>query len=116
SESATASLRPKLTVVYATGAPVVAPPTARSDANGDGKSDIVWYNTSTGVVATWWMDGFTMQNGATIGTVPPPNYVALGVGDLDVDGKADILWRNVVTGDIYVWFIDGTTIKATSST
>jgi hypothetical protein len=31
-----------------------------NDLNGDGKSDFVWRNTSTGATAVWLMDGATI--------------------------------------------------------
>jgi hypothetical protein len=30
------------------------------DADGDGKSDVIWHNRSTGQVAVWRMDGLTL--------------------------------------------------------
>jgi len=36
------------------------------DLNGDGKSDIVWRNASTGQVTGWLMNGTTMSSWATL--------------------------------------------------
>jgi subtilisin-like proprotein convertase family protein len=41
---------------------------ALADYNGDGKADIVFYNNQ--VLATWFMDGATMLNGAFFNTAP----------------------------------------------
>jgi hypothetical protein len=37
------------------------------DLNGDGKSDIIWSNTSGGVIAIWFMNGTTYTPGAYYG-------------------------------------------------
>ncbi len=65
---------------------------ARFDFNGDGTSDILWYNSSTSAVGM-----FRMQNGV-------PTWVGIGqggagwsivgVGDFNGDGTSDILWYN----------------------
>jgi hypothetical protein len=36
------------------------------DFNGDGKADILWQNTSTGMVTMWLMNGTSMTNWAII--------------------------------------------------
>ena len=40
------------------------------DFNGDGKSDILWRDTTTGETAIWFMNGGTMTSFADFGTVP----------------------------------------------
>jgi hypothetical protein len=40
------------------------------DFNGDGKSDILWQNSSTGQRAIWLMNGTTLQSVVSLGTVP----------------------------------------------
>ena len=98
--------------------PTVALP-PRSDANGDGNTDLFWRNGATGDVNVWLLDPTTQQvlpDSDSIANVADPSWVILGTGDFDGDGKADLLWRNTVTGDVNVWFMDGTTIKAGSGT
>ena len=85
--------------------------TADFDVDGDGKTDIVWRNSSSGVVALWLM------NGTTIATPGFPAGVSLvweiaGVGDVNGDGKADVIWRNSTTGTVAVWLMDGLTITS----
>jgi FG-GAP-like repeat/FG-GAP repeat len=69
------------------------------DINGDGKSDIVWRNMSSGNVVISLMDG----NAATwrgITQSPIATTVRLeAIGDFDGNGKADLLWRNTRTGN-----------------
>ena len=58
----------------ASGAGVGSAPTSWSivetgDFNGDGKSDILWQDTS-GNVAMWFMNGVQVAQSAGVGTVP----------------------------------------------
>ncbi len=39
------------------------------DFDGNGKSDIVWHDTS-GDIAIWFMNGTTIASGAGLGTIP----------------------------------------------
>jgi hypothetical protein len=48
------------------------------DLNGDGRSDILWRNTSSGVVQAWFMNG-TSFSSANIGSAPS-NWLALAGG------------------------------------
>jgi hypothetical protein len=41
-----------------------------SDFNGDGKSDILWRQASTGVVSMWLMNGGVIQSSGGGWTVP----------------------------------------------
>jgi hypothetical protein len=40
-----------------------------SDFNGDGKSDILWQNSSTGQRLIWLMNGTTHTSNVSLGTV-----------------------------------------------
>jgi hypothetical protein len=86
-----------------------------SDFNGDGKSDILWRNPSTGQVAIWEMDGTTLLAGSGfINATPDATWQIAGTGDFNGDGKADILWRNASSYQMAVWEMDGTTLLAGS--
>jgi len=78
------------------------------DFNGDGKADILWRNSSTGVVTMWLMDGTNMTSWAPIVGSGNTDWTVAGVGDFNGDGKADILWRNSSTGMVTMWIMDGT--------
>ena len=56
------------------------------DFDGDGKSDLLWRNTTTGQVYIWIMNGSTLTSGASLGYVSSDWSVA-GTGDFDGDGK-----------------------------
>jgi hypothetical protein len=61
------------------------------DFTGNGTSDILWQNPSTGDTQEWLID-----NGAWAGTVDlgvhPGNYRVAGVGDFFGNGIDDVLW------------------------
>ena len=82
------------------------------DFNGDGKSDILWRNSSTGVVSMWLMDGTNMTSWATILGSGNTDWTVAGVGDFNGDGKADILWRNTSTGMVTMWIMGGTNMTS----
>ena len=76
------------------------------DFNGDGKSDIVWRDTS-GNTAIWLMNGAAVLSAGGLGNVPTTWSIAL-TGDYDGDGKSDLLWRDT-SGNTAIWFMNGTT-------
>jgi hypothetical protein len=47
----------------------MSPVAETGDFNGDGKSDILWQDTS-GKVAIWFMNGTQVAQSAGVGTVP----------------------------------------------
>ncbi|MFO1474716.1 MAG: VCBS repeat-containing protein [Lysobacterales bacterium] len=71
------------------------------DYNGDGKSDILWRNATTGADSIW-----LSANSATkqaVATISDTTWQVAGSGDYTGDGRADILWRNSVTGANSLW-------------
>jgi neprosin-like protein/VCBS repeat protein/FG-GAP repeat protein len=81
---------------------------AAGDLNSDGKTDIMWQDTSNGQVYIWFMDGQGNQQGGRYiqngSTFPGWNIVA--GGDLNSDGKSDLIWQNASSGQAYIWFMD----------
>ncbi|WP_424889708.1 FG-GAP repeat domain-containing protein [Streptomyces sp. XH2] len=82
------------------------------DFNGDGKTDLLWHNTTTGEVGTWLLDGRLNV------TANPPlswrcgpecnrDWKLSGTGDFNGDGKTDLLWHNTTTGEVGTWLLDG---------
>ena len=86
--------------------------TGGCDFNGDGKTDILWRNKSTGQNVVWLMNGTALSSYSWIDTVADTNWQIVGTGDFNGDGKTDILWRNKSTGQNIVWLMNGTTYSS----
>ena len=71
------------------------------DFNGDGKSDLLWRNSSTGADVIWQSGNIKTPMAVT--GVTDQHWVIAGRGDFNGDGKADILWRNTSTGADVIW-------------
>src|SRR5206468_2742131 len=80
------------------------------DFDGDGKTDVLWRNSSTGENYIYLMNGTSIAGEGYLRTVADQNWQVAGVGDFNGDGKDDILWRNHATGEGYVYLMNGTTI------
>jgi len=80
-----------------------------ADFDGNGKADILWWNTERAEVWIWPMNGAAVVEENYVGTVADTNYRIQAAGDYNGDGNADILWRNIVQGDVWVWLMNGTT-------
>ena len=78
-----------------------------ADLDGDGRSDLVWRNGTTGATAVWLMNG--LARGGTAVFADAPDWLVRRTSDLNGDGKADLVWRNRVNDFTGVWLMDGTT-------
>ena len=89
------------------------------DFNGDGKSDILWRDTS-GTLIDWTMNGsqiasiqeVTLQGSPA---TPDASWQIAQIGDFNANGKSDILWRNS-DGALAEWTMNGAQIAATQET
>ncbi|MBI4768083.1 MAG: S8 family serine peptidase [Deltaproteobacteria bacterium] len=79
------------------------------DFNNDGKSDILWRNTTNGDVRVWLMNGTTINNEVLTYLGAALVWEIVGTGDFTGDGKTDILWRHKTSGDVGLWTMNGTT-------
>lgn len=89
-----------------------APLAVGADFNGDGWSDLLWQNTTTGECSAWLMNGLTKTGSVVLGTAGV-GWQIVGTGDFNGDEKSDILWRNQSTGANRVWLMSGTTVAST---
>lgn len=92
------------------------------DFNGDGASDLLFRNKSTGGVVYWHLEsdgGGGVKLGKT-GTFEKPGYGdwrVVGIGDMNKDGRSDLLFHQKSTGRLAYWFINsaGTAIMSGGS-
>ena len=86
-------------------------PAFLADFDGDGRTDILWRNASTGDTAIWLMDGLSVKpGGAAVILSGALGWTVTNVRDLDGDLKADLIWRSS-TGATAAWLMDGVSAK-----
>jgi hypothetical protein len=90
-----------------------------ADFNGDGKSDVLWRQGTSDLLAVWLMNGSTISSGDTVtfqgaAVKPDSSWSVAAVGDFNGDGDADILWRQN-TGALADWSMNGSTITSSAS-
>jgi hypothetical protein len=90
-----------------TGATTPTPPLGKSDFNGDGRSDILWYNTETGALQAMQTNGFSTSSPALIDQEGDLNWKVVAVADLNGDGRADVVWQHATTGQVYGLLMNG---------
>ena len=103
-----ARLKDRATIVDEKGSPfLVGDPwriVGAQDLNGDGQSDIAWYNRLNGTIQVWLMDrhrvtrrvAVTDENGGTLTLGAPP----VAMGDTDADGLPDLVVRSGSTAQV----------------
>jgi hypothetical protein len=64
-------------------------PAVRGDVDGDGKGDMLFFNTQTRELYAWILDGTAVAKEQG-GTFLPPGFAPLGVGDFNGDGRVDV--------------------------
>jgi hypothetical protein len=74
------------------------------DFYGEGDSDILFQNKSTGQVSIWEMSGSSLVGGGPVSANPGPSWRAIGT-----DGGSDILFQNT-SGQTSIWEMSGNTI------
>jgi hypothetical protein len=76
------------------------------DFNGDGTSDVVWHNATTGLISIWVMGNGGIASNPLPGTVPlSSGWSIQGVGDVDHDGISDIIWRHT-SSVLSIWMMN----------
>ncbi len=84
-----------------------------NDMNGDGKSDIVWHNSSTTETQIWLMDGHRVVGRPTVlaesgsAALAGPPWSIVGINDMNGDGKPDVVWHNSSNNETKSWLMDG---------
>jgi hypothetical protein len=81
-------------------------PGASRDFNGDGRADLLWYNSSNGAIGVWFLDGLRLIGTAATGVAhPSTGWVPMAAEDFNGDGHADILWVNSFDGNVVAWLL-----------
>lgn len=85
-----------------------------TDFNGDGKSEVHWRNSQTGINHAWVMDGRQNVSWYQIYRETDFAWQVVGTGDFNRDGRSDVVWRNNATGRVYIQFVSGQSTLGTS--
>jgi hypothetical protein len=85
------------------------------DFHADGMSDLLWYNTATGNLFMWRMNGTTVTTPGNVGTVSDTNWRIVAGGDFGGDTRGDFIWHNQATGQVYLWQMNGSSVIATTA-
>jgi hypothetical protein len=85
------------------------------DFNRDGRQDILWRHSGTGVAAIWYMNGFS-RIGTNAISLPnsDPLWRIQAVGDFNGDGYPDLLWRHTTLGLNAVWYLQNALVVSTT--
>uniref|UniRef100_UPI0035CBF547 FG-GAP repeat domain-containing protein n=1 Tax=uncultured Nostoc sp. TaxID=340711 RepID=UPI0035CBF547 len=84
------------------------------DFNGDGKTDKVWVDSTTGEIIIRLMDGTNVLEQGSLGNFDISAY-DYKIADFNADGKTDFLLRNKTTGENSIALIDGTKVANAAS-
>jgi hypothetical protein len=86
------------------------------DFDGNGSTDIFWYQRKTGDISTWFMTGTSTTPANRVQrTGPGLGWEVAGVGDLNNDGYADVIWRDRSNGSVVIWYMQGVNRLSTST-
>lgn len=79
------------------------------------KTELLWFDPTTGATTAWVMDGATRTSQRVINPDLPftdLNWKIVSTGDFNRDGQDDILLRNFSTGENAWWVMQGTRIRS----
>jgi hypothetical protein len=85
------------------------------DADANGTQDIVYYNSTTGVVRVMQHDNATLLGQYDIATLLPGTGTlrVVASGDANNDGDDELILFNSATGQIQAWNVSGATVAST---
>ena len=90
----------------------LAPTGPAFDADGDGRTDLVWRLNASGANVLWRMNGSTMKSSNVLGGDLSWSIVA--AGDLDGDGQGDLVWRYAPNGGVAVWMMNNGSLRSSA--
>jgi FG-GAP-like repeat len=80
------------------------------DFSGDGKADLLLFDTSRNVVSFWQSNGAQQPTTVSLAQVGA-GWVPVVAQNLDGAGNAEIIWRQTSTGTIGAWQVSGSSVS-----
>ncbi len=83
--------------------------TPPGDFNLDGHVDLLWQNSSSGLIAMWYLGGTQgnqYQSWAEASNAPA-GWNLICAADFNGDGHPDLVLQNTSTGQVVVWYMGG---------
>ncbi len=92
---------------------------AAFDANRDGASDLLWFNSSSGNIVFWYMNAAVVRTSGgftTPANAGDNNWKVVASGDYGVGaggqaGTYDLVWRNDTSGRLVVWYMNTSGVR-----
>ena len=82
----------------------------RADFDGDGRSDLLLQDLTTGNLRRWAMNGHVILNSSLLShRVADNRWRIAGTGDFNGDGNPDIVWHHQTQGWVFLWYMNGAT-------
>jgi hypothetical protein len=88
-------------------------PMLTADMDGDGNSDVVWFDATAGLVSVWLLNGpnvigtQTLSSTCSTSSGCASQWRIIGAVDANGDGHTDLGWYNASTGQVEIWLLDG---------
>jgi hypothetical protein len=83
---------------------------AIADFNADGRTDLLWQNsTQPSSLRIWFLNNGYLVGNSAVNTAIPIGFTYQGVGDINKDSKADIILRSSSTTRI--WRMNGSFVQ-----
>ncbi len=73
------------------------------DLDGDGRADLIWRDTATGLLLVWFMGSNGGIEQSLMYGLVPLTWQVIAVADVDGDWLNDIVWYSPSTGHIAIW-------------
>jgi hypothetical protein len=81
------------------------------DFSGDGRADLLLFDTFSKVVGYWQSNGAQPPNFVSLAQVTG-SWIPVGAENLDGTGNAEIIWRRTSTGALGAWQVSGSSWSA----